>query len=541
HAIREDLKRPGLLYAGTEHGIYVSFDDGARWQSLSRNLPDTQVPDIALTGNDVVIATHGRSMYVLHDITPLREMSPSLAHTPLHLFTPVTSTRNVDDPSFKYYLGRRADNVRIDILDASGKLIKSYSGTPADSALKPPKSAVPGCTAPLRRDPRVPTKAGMNSFTWNGRYPGAVGFDCMIIWGGNATAGPMAMPGRYQVRVAANGTSETKPFIIRKDPRLIGVSDADLREQFALASKITARINGANQSVIDIRSLRTQLVERAGATSRRDIRDAITPLVTDLTRIEESLYQTRNRSGQDPLNFPIKLNDRLTALKESVEGGDSRPTAASYVVFRELSSDLDTQLSALRAIRDQHIPAINKLLATAGENPIAETAPEPAPVSTPVAPPATQPPLPTVSKWVVTPAGIGPVRAGMPVAEANAALGGILVVPARASACYYVQPKSEPKQIAFMVEKGEIARVEVQAGSDITTTEGAKIGDTEDRIKALYPGIEVRPSKYGSGHTLVMTPKSGGNNRIVFETDGKKVVSYRSGRMPAVEYVEGCG
>ena len=366
HSIREDLKRPGLLYAGTEHGIYVSFDDGASWQSLSRNLPDVQVSDIALTGNDVVIATHGRSMYVLPNMTSLREMSPSLSHVPLHLFTPGGSTRNVDSPTFEFYLGKRADNVRVDILDATGKLIKSFTGIPADSAIKPAKSAVPGCSAPLRRDPRTPTRAGVNSFTWNGRYPGAVGFDCMIIWGGNATAGPMALPGRYQVRVTANGMTETKPFTIRKDPRLIGVTDEDLREQFGLATKISARINDANQSVIRIRALRSQLTERAAATSRPDIRAAITPVVTDLTRIEESLYQTRNRSGQDPLNFPIKLNDRLTSLKESVEGGDSRPTAASYVVFRELSSNLDTQLAALRAITDQRIPAINKLLAATG-------------------------------------------------------------------------------------------------------------------------------------------------------------------------------
>ena len=153
----------------------------------------------------------------------------------------------------------------------------------------------------------------------------------------------------------------------------IGVSDEDLREQFSLASKISARINDTNQSVIRIRSLRTQLAERAAATSRPDIRAAITPVVTDLTRIEESLYQTRNRSGQDPLNFPIRINDRLTALKESVEGGDSRPTAASFVVFRELSSNLDTQLAALRAITDQRIPAINKLLAAASQKPIVDT------------------------------------------------------------------------------------------------------------------------------------------------------------------------
>src|SRR6478672_10413056 len=203
HAVREDLQRPGLLYAGTEHGIYVSFDDGAKWQSLSRNLPDVQVSDIALTGNDVVIATHGRSMYVLPNITPLRELNASIVKAPLHLFTPALATRNVDRPTFQFYLGKRADSVRVDILDANGKLIKSYIGLPADTAIKPAQSAVPGCEAPRPTDPRTPTKAGLNSFQWNGRYPGAAGFDCMIIWSGNPTNGPQAMPGTYKVRVTA--------------------------------------------------------------------------------------------------------------------------------------------------------------------------------------------------------------------------------------------------------------------------------------------------------------------------------------------------
>ena len=144
-------------------------------------------------------------------------------------------------------------------------------------------------------------------------------------------------------------------------------------------------------------------------------------------------------------------------------------------------------------------------------------------------------------KWQVTADGIGNVKAGMTVEEANAALGNTLAIPAKLQECDYVRPKTTPKGLAFMIEKGEIARVEIQPGSDIRTAAGAKIGDSEDRIKSLYPGIEVKPAKYAPGHYMEVTPKNGGNNRIVFETDGKKVVKYRSGRLPAVEYVEGCG
>ena len=162
----------------------------------------------------------------------------------------------------------------------------------------------------------------------------------------------------------------------------------------------------------------------------------------------------------------------------------------------------------------------------------------PAEKETPAPPPAS--PAEAAGKWQVTAAGIGEVKAGMSVKEANAALGNVLVIPAKLQECDYVRPKS-PKNLAFMVEKGEISRVDIQPGSDIATVAGAKIGDGEERIKSLYPGVEVKPAKYAPGHYLEVTPKDGGNNRIVFETDGKKVVKYRSGRLPAVEYVEGCG
>lgn len=138
-------------------------------------------------------------------------------------------------------------------------------------------------------------------------------------------------------------------------------------------------------------------------------------------------------------------------------------------------------------------------------------------------------------------AGIGPVKAGMSMDEARSVMHGEFDIPANLGECGFIKPRSGPKGIIMMVEKGEISRVDVVSGSTVATVEGAKIGDTEDRIKSLYPGqVEVQPHKYTDGHYLVVTPKNGGDNRIVFETDGKKVLRYRSGRMPAVQYVEGC-
>jgi hypothetical protein len=143
-------------------------------------------------------------------------------------------------------------------------------------------------------------------------------------------------------------------------------------------------------------------------------------------------------------------------------------------------------------------------------------------------------------EWEVTSSGIGALKAGMSLDEAKIVMRDNLVIPAKLEECDFVKTKTGPKGLMVMVEKGEISRVDITAGS-VATVEGAKIGDSEDRIKSLYPGqVAVQPHKYTHGHYLVVTPKGGGDNRIVFETDGKKVLRYRSGRMPAVQYVEGC-
>ncbi len=186
---------------------------------------------------------------------------------------------------------------------------------------------------------------------------------------------------------------------------------------------------------------------------------------------------------------------------------------------------------AARALAESTITQARKDVIPPGESATAN-APAPAP-----APPAEKP----AGEWEVTPYGIGSLRAGMGISEAQVVMRDNLEVPANLGECGYVKPKTGPKGIMIMVEKGEmISRVDINSGT-VATVEGAKIGDTEDRIKSLYPGqVTVKPHKYTDGHYLVVTPKTGGDYRLVFETDGKKVTRYRSGRLPAVEYVEGC-
>jgi photosystem II stability/assembly factor-like uncharacterized protein len=372
HAVREDTKRPGLLYAGAEHGIYVSFDDGANWQSLSLSLPDTQVSDLVVEDNDLVIATHGRSFYILDDIGVLRQLTPEFASADVHLFQPRTAIRSVSQAAIDYYLKKPADKVTIEILDAKGQVIRTFTGSPDDDKRK----TGPGAGAEESESfgppaPRAPArKAGTNRFTWDLRYPGATVFEGMVLWSARAEAGPAAPPGNYQVRLTANGQTQIQTFAINRDPRLTNVSDADLAEQFSLAMKVRDKTSEANEMVILIREIKKQIKDRSEKAKDQAVSDAGESLAKKLSAIEEGVYQVRNQSNQDPLNFPIKLNNQIAALRRSIETGDGRPTAQSYVVFKELAAQLDALHLKLNEMVKSDLAQLNKVLADRKLDPI---------------------------------------------------------------------------------------------------------------------------------------------------------------------------
>ncbi|HSB11705.1 MAG TPA: glycosyl hydrolase [Blastocatellia bacterium] len=362
HAVREDPKRQGLLYAGTEHGIYVSFDDGANWQSLLLNLPDTQVPDLIVEENDLVIATHGRSFFVLDDIGVLRQLAPEVASADLHLFQMRAAIRSVNQAAIDYYLKNPADKITVEILDAKGQVIRTFTGdAEADKRRTPGAGGEEGESfgPPATRPPA--RKAGANRFIWDLRYPGATVFEGMILWSARAESGPLAPPGSYQVRLTANGRTQTQPLVIKRDPRL-NVTDADLAEQFSLAMKVRDKTSEANEMVILVREIKKQIKDREEKAKDRSVTDAGDALANKLSVIEEEVYQVRNRSNQDPLNFPIKLNNQIAALRRSIETGDGRPTAQSYVVFKELSARLDAVHAKLDAALKVDLAQVNRLL-----------------------------------------------------------------------------------------------------------------------------------------------------------------------------------
>lgn len=347
HVVREDITRAGLLYAGTEHGVYVSFNDGESWEPLQLNLPDCQVSDLAVTEKDLVIGTHGRSIYVLDDVSPVREYKTAIVNQAVYLFQPYYAVRNIQNAVFQYYLGKQVSDLTIEILDPEGKVIQSWAG------VKPKEKPDSVQDDSWDKKPMPPAlKPGLNKFEWNLRYPAPTAFDGMILWGASKYAGPLAPPGTYQVRITAGGQTVTHPFEIRMDPRIKDVSADDVKEEFRLALKIRDQVSRANEAVIRIRALKTQLAladsaSDAATKTGKARSTAHQKLIDRLSAIEEKIYQVRNQSEQDPLNFPIKVNNRLAALENSVEAGDARPTDASYIVFDELSAELQKYLDAL--------------------------------------------------------------------------------------------------------------------------------------------------------------------------------------------------
>jgi photosystem II stability/assembly factor-like uncharacterized protein len=372
HAVREDPKRPGLLYAGTEHGIYVSFDDGNNWQSLSLNLPDTQVPDLVVEENDLVIATHGRSFYVLDDIGLLRQLTAEFASADVHLFQPRTAIRSVSQAAIDYNLKKPADKITIEILDSKDRVIRTFVGSPEEDKRRSAGTGGSeegesfGLTAP-----RAPArKVGTNRFVWDLRYPGATVFEGMILWSARAESGPLSPPGVYRARLNVDGQTQIETFAIKKDPRLTHVTDADLAEQFDLAIKVRDKTSEANGMVILIRDIKKQISDRSEKSKDREVTDLGRVLAQKLSAIEEEIYQVRNRSNQDPLNFPIKLNNQIAALRRSIETGDGRPTSQSYVVFKELSAQLDLLQAKLNGLLGGEVMQLNKVLTQHNLEPI---------------------------------------------------------------------------------------------------------------------------------------------------------------------------
>jgi photosystem II stability/assembly factor-like uncharacterized protein len=378
HAVREDPTRKGLLYAATQHGIYISYDDGDHWQSLNLNLADIPAWDLIVTDHDLAIATHGRGMYILDNITPLRQYNPAaMASADPVLFKPAPAIRASEPATIQYVLKQPAQQVRIDIVDGKGQVIRTFPDTAnanggrggrgsialaggADSAADSAAGGAAGGrgrgrgnfgnAAPGRR-------VGLNNFNWDLQYAPAASFPGMILWGGSMN-GPAAPPGTYTVRLTADGKSVSQPIVVKRNPWHTA-TEADLAAQFALAIQLRDKVSEANKAVIEIRDLKRQVADRLGKSQDGRLKSVGDKLTNDLSAVEEEIYQVKNQSGQDPLNFPIKINNRLASLLSIVSRADDKPIAAAYPIFNDLKGELKVQTDRLDRVLQTELPAFN--------------------------------------------------------------------------------------------------------------------------------------------------------------------------------------
>jgi photosystem II stability/assembly factor-like uncharacterized protein len=380
HAVREDPVRKGLLFAGTETGIYVSFDEGAHWQSLQLDLPNSPVHDMVIHGNDLVVATHGRAFWILDDISPLRQADASIAASNAHLFVPSTAIRarmghmrrrrdaiGENPPNgaiLYYYLKEDAkEPIKLEILDASGKVIRTLS-----SEEKKEESN----SAEWDREEaanHIPAKAGLNVFAWDLRYEEPVRIP-KAVYDEGEPIGPLAMPGNYQVRLTVAGKSYSQNLTVTMDPR-VKTSAADLQKQFDLMLKLRDRQETMNRTILSIRDLRTQLqaLENRLVPPGAAKSDAKNPLVEQsaalrkkISAIEDELINSSATASEDELHYPTKLNSKFGYLDDAVDSADATPTAGELAVFAELDGQLETQLVKWNEVKSKDLPALNDAL-----------------------------------------------------------------------------------------------------------------------------------------------------------------------------------
>ncbi len=408
--IRADPARPGILYAGTEAGIWTSIDDGATWARLGAGLPVVPIHDLAVCGNDLVAATHGRGFWILDDLTPLHQVAEAGAGESARLFAPRTTVRYLTggrlaapDPNVPrgfgnvgglavrtqaitkpddsralgfldagqnpesgvtvlYYLARKPqESLTLRFRDATGAEIKAFTatlgGAEGDKAKQDDGHGAHG----VPPEPKPKAAVGLNRFVWNARYPDAAVVPGAVFWAGGTT-GPLAAPGRYTVELQVDGTMQSAEFDFVRDPRT-DATDDDFAAQFALLRQIRDKLSATHEAVNMLRAIRKQADDWVGRTAgtpqAERVKGAAGPLREALNEIEEELIQTRSKSHEDPLNFAIKLNNKLAALTGVVASADAAPTQGARQVFDDVAGRIDAQLEGLEAVLVMQLGAFN--------------------------------------------------------------------------------------------------------------------------------------------------------------------------------------
>ncbi len=373
-SVREDPKRRGLLFAGTETGVYFSIDDGANWQPLKLNLPTVPIHDLNIHDDDLIVATHGRSFWVLDDIAPLREISEGSASSEMVLYKPRPAIRlhlpeaierrgpvgdNPPPGAILDYYFRTApkDEVKLEIFDSAGKLVRSLSSKENKEDEQPPE-----WPDQIREVTTIPAVAGMNRYAWNLRWeppvkiPGA-------FYVGNGPQGPLVLPGNYTVKLTVGSRSISEPLEIVMDPRVKKMNPADLEKQFALLMQVRDSNTELHRAVNEVRDLRAQIKQlhtRFDSDPKmKSLLAQADALDNKMKPVEEELIQVNMKGSEANLAFPNMLNEAFDSFRSSLDYADNAPTEQQYEVFKLLRGRLDQQLAAWKQIMSSDVPAFN--------------------------------------------------------------------------------------------------------------------------------------------------------------------------------------
>ena len=357
--LRADPKRKGLLYAGTESGVYVSFDDGESWNSFQHNLPLVPITDLTIKNNNLIAATQGRSVWLIDDLTPLHQLNHEVLSSDFHIFKPIGSYRmgypssrtNSSKNGINHHNGVKVffnidstkvwkDSLRVSLefMDSNKKTIKVFSNFSKENTLI--------------------VKNGSNSFVWNMRYNNAKGFDGLIMWAASLS-GPKAIPGKYFAKLSINGKSKETEFFILKDERSKSTID-ELKNQFNFLIEIRDKISEIHQSISDMRLVTNQInTFKSKIENNKEIITKMKNLIDEIKVIENELYQTKNKSRQDPLNYPIKLNNKLAHLSSVAGNGNYKPTDQMIEVKNELIKKINQELKKWDLIKKEKLKNLN--------------------------------------------------------------------------------------------------------------------------------------------------------------------------------------
>ena len=359
--LRADKKVKGLLYAGTEYGMYISYDDGANWKSFQLNLPMVPITDLTIKENDLIVATQGRAFWVIDDLTVIQQKSSAIAGKTIHVFDVNDTYRyggyqnanarnaGMNPPAgvvINYYLKNITDSSKlsVEILDKNKKTIKTFATNGAEKE-------------------KIEISKGMNQFVWDMIYPAADKIDGQILWHGNVP-GPRAAPGNYFYKIKADKDSAEGSFIIKANP-VYKLTQQDYEDQFDFLITVRDKFNDiqkAQKNIHDVRQQINAFVDKQGKDLPKEIKQQADTINKQMTVIEEALHQTKAKSGQDVLNYPIRLDDKISGLYDFAVSGNTAPAKQVKDTYAELSAQADTQLNALKKILDEDLSKLNQMI-----------------------------------------------------------------------------------------------------------------------------------------------------------------------------------